>query len=491
MTPLGRPVSRNGNLIAPSPTSLPLPPPDLSSFLSKGFTVLKSGLTSPQCSSFYSSHVEPAIHLHSSYREESPSTYPPTVPGDMVRDTLSSPGKQIDPIPPPSGRWPSLFNSPPLLSFLDALHGSAQHWEWLHDDNVGWIHLRFPNYTPSSTKPNKRNKPNKPNKPIKTAPESPYDGNWHVDGSHFNPHLLTSPEQSAILLPMLRDVSPGGGNTLVLRNSHFLIASFLHNNGSRGVSQRRLIEYASFLVQTAQFSDFVEVAPAEAGDLLIMHPFVVHTSSRSEVGKPWRVSFNMGTKWANGALPKDNYIQDALQLQLAVEIDSNVLYYDQAVFIKGLDRNNYFESYHEETKGLFCGSPNIEKENSAREFRFEDAGGEQDLYKGKRKYLRVGEDLFIRCRGSGEGGVYDGGGFICATSEGGVTIVERIIEGCLWTVQSFFQGKEGEERKVRVGEELFLFNVERGRHLHVEYESGVLGCKWNDRGNWQRFSFEH
>jgi len=231
----------------------------MESLLSNGYTILSSDSSSKDCETFVNLSIKPALNLHSSYDLQDPTTFS-DIPGDMVRDRLSDPSKQLDPIPVVNdGRWEKLFSDTVLLNLLDDLHGGRSNWSWLHDDNVGWIHLRFPNYTPTSLP-----------KPICTAPERPHDGNWHVDGAHFMTHKLTSVEQSVILLPMICDVAPLGGNTLILKNSHVNIARFLHANGTSGISQRRLNEFACYLVQTASPVDFVEIAPCKAGDLLIM-----------------------------------------------------------------------------------------------------------------------------------------------------------------------------------------------------------------------------
>ena len=330
----------------------------IESFLDKGYTVLRSEITKEQCEEFLTNSVLPAVKTHSSYIENNPDTFS-DIPGDMVRDRTTVEGKQLDPIPASAdGRWGALFNDRVLPTFLDALHGETGGWEWLHDDNVGWIHIRFPNFTAPSAH----------DKPLSTAPERPFDGgSWHVDGAHFNPHKLTSLEQSIIVLPMLRDVAFAGGNTIILRNSHKDVINFLHAAGPNGVSDRRLNEFACYLVMTADTSRFEEVAPCAPGDLLIMHPFVVHSSSRNTKGNPWRISFNMGARWSDNKIRKHSPLVRHFSSVLSTSTHNNKIYYNRPVFIRGLDRNSYLTS----SRDSLAVETRLDKDDRSCEFRFE------------------------------------------------------------------------------------------------------------------------
>ncbi|PRY14574.1 phytanoyl-CoA dioxygenase family protein [Kineococcus rhizosphaerae] len=99
-------------------------------------------------------------------------------------------------------------------------------------------------------------------------------GGWHKDGDFFR-HFLDSPEQGLLTIVLWTDVVSRGGGTFVATDSVGVVARFLaeHPEGVLPdvLQQTRLIE---------QCHEFVELT-GEAGDVVLMHPFVLHATSQN------------------------------------------------------------------------------------------------------------------------------------------------------------------------------------------------------------------
>jgi hypothetical protein len=95
---------------------------------------------------------------------------------------------------------------------------------------------------------------------------------WHVDGSWFL-HFLDSPEQGLLVVVLFSDIHSQGGGTFIACDSIPLVARFLaeHPEGvdPYGFPNVDLIR---------QCRDFRETT-GKAGDVFLLHPFTLHTSS--------------------------------------------------------------------------------------------------------------------------------------------------------------------------------------------------------------------
>ena len=105
------------------------------------------------------------------------------------------------------------------------------------------------------------------------------NGRWHQDGAFFK-HFLNSREQALLTIVYWSDVEHQGGGTFVSPDSVGRIARFLADH-PEGVSpgeipSKRII---------ADCSEFVEIT-GEVGDFVILHPFMLHSSSQNVSGKP-------------------------------------------------------------------------------------------------------------------------------------------------------------------------------------------------------------
>jgi len=99
---------------------------------------------------------------------------------------------------------------------------------------------------------------------------------WHSDGDFFR-HFLDSPEQGILIGSYFTDVHHQGGATLISPGSHLEIARFLaeHPEGMLPsfISDNKLKE---------KCHSFIE-AIVDAGDMVIMHPFMLHASSQNKL----------------------------------------------------------------------------------------------------------------------------------------------------------------------------------------------------------------
>lgn len=103
------------------------------------------------------------------------------------------------------------------------------------------------------------------------SPECP---GWHKDGDFFR-HFLDSPEQGLLTIVAWSEVVPQGGATFIAPDSLKIVAERLaaHPEGllPPEIGSMQLIQ---------QCKEFVE-ATAEAGDVYLLHPYMLHTHSQN------------------------------------------------------------------------------------------------------------------------------------------------------------------------------------------------------------------
>ena len=110
-------------------------------------------------------------------------------------------------------------------------------------------------------------------------PPSPAVAGWHKDGDFFR-HFLDSPEQGLLGIVIWSDIGPPSGGTLAAPDSVAPIA-------------RRLAEHPEGLLPAEaglgelihQCSDFEELT-GRAGDVVLLHPYVLHSASCNPSGRP-------------------------------------------------------------------------------------------------------------------------------------------------------------------------------------------------------------
>ena len=103
--------------------------------------------------------------------------------------------------------------------------------------------------------------------------------NWHKDGSYFR-HFCDSPEQALLLAILWKDVESQGGGTFLALDSPYVTAKTLLEH-PEGIDPSNF----NFGAMIKECSEFIEIT-GNAGDLFIIHPYMLHASSRNNSGKP-------------------------------------------------------------------------------------------------------------------------------------------------------------------------------------------------------------
>lgn len=173
----------------------------------------------------------------------------------------------------------------------------------------------------------------------------PKDG-WHWDGIHFR-HHVNSPEQGLLCLCMFSDIGKHGGGTVIAEGSHKVVARFLATQpegielgeGIRTVNQghewfRKLtgqyeresdasnvnrVDY--FMHHTFVDADGISLrvseTTAEAGDVILCHPFLYHAASQNLSGVP-RFMCNRTTPLHDRMNLNRSVVEDYSPLELSI-----------------------------------------------------------------------------------------------------------------------------------------------------------------------------
>jgi hypothetical protein len=110
-------------------------------------------------------------------------------------------------------------------------------------------------------------------------PISAKTGRWHQDGAFFR-HFLNSREQALLTIVYWSDVAHRGGGTFIAPDSVRHIARYLAER-PEGVPPSEI----PFKEIIGQCSEFVEIT-GEVGDFVILHPFMLHSSSQNVSDNP-------------------------------------------------------------------------------------------------------------------------------------------------------------------------------------------------------------
>ena len=115
-------------------------------------------------------------------------------------------------------------------------------------------------------------------------PPGPRLPGWHKDGWHFR-HFLNSPEQALLTVPIYSDIRPRSGGTFLAKDSIAPVARLLRDN-PQGLHPDS-VQGAGFLIPglIEQCGEFMELT-GNAGDLAIVHPFMMHRVSVNPTDRP-------------------------------------------------------------------------------------------------------------------------------------------------------------------------------------------------------------
>jgi len=110
-------------------------------------------------------------------------------------------------------------------------------------------------------------------------PPSPATPGWHKDGSYFK-HFLDSREQALLTIVLWSDMRHQGGGTFIAPDSVRVIAKLLYDH-PEGIDP----DDFDFQGIAAQCHEFIELT-GDAGDFVILHPFMLHASSQNVLRVP-------------------------------------------------------------------------------------------------------------------------------------------------------------------------------------------------------------
>ena len=247
----------------------------LNDYNKNGYMVLKNVIPKKQCKSLIKKTIIPILHKKGIFlnklndKEKS---------GELI---YGKNGGHIISKNDKNFRFPALFNSKKLNNVLNLLHSRNVHkknWKYsqLAKDGLGWIHLRYPFY----------NYNDKSNDSVK-CPEN----SFHLDGTYVHPNNRVNPKQSVVLLPFITSVGKNEGGTAVIPGSHKLINDYILRHYYK--SNNNLDITIDKIVKTNSSSDNIIDITSEQGDILIMHPHLVHSSSYADKGSNTRITFNL------------------------------------------------------------------------------------------------------------------------------------------------------------------------------------------------------
>ncbi len=242
----------------------------LDKFNRDGFLIIKKAINKNECKKLIKQTIIPILHANNIYLTK-PETW--SEDGELLH------GKNNGHIIKKSSkhfRFRSLFNSKKLNKTLDLIHSrclsSNKKWNYndLAKEGLGWIHLRYPyiKYNKSKLK-------------------YPIDC-FHLDGlkNDYINYL-----QSVIILPFITTVKKNQGGTAVIPGSHKLINDYLlRYNYKTNTDVNDTIEK---IVNNNKHNVIDMVG--EQGDILIMHPHLVHSVSYADINSKVRITFNLST----------------------------------------------------------------------------------------------------------------------------------------------------------------------------------------------------
>lgn len=127
------------------------------------------------------------------------------------------------------------------------------------------------------------------------VPPSPKATGWHKDGDSFL-HFLDSPEQGLLTIVLWSDVQSRGGATFIAGDSVGPVARYLAEH-PEGVNPNVGFANGGFPHQAfmEECKDFQE-ATGKAGDVFLLHPFLLHASSYNALKLP-RLITNPGVSF--------------------------------------------------------------------------------------------------------------------------------------------------------------------------------------------------
>ena len=241
-----------------------------------GYVIIKNAINKKQCKLLMKKTIIPILHKKNIYLNKPKSWLDNNnqkVEGKLLYGKngghiISKKNKHFN--------FPALFNSKILNNLLDKIHSRNNKKKWkfadLAKEGLGWIHLRFPFY----------NYIDKNNDNVKCQ----YDS-FHLDGTNNKINI----KQSSVILPFITKVGKNEGGTAVIPGSHKHINEYILRNNYK--TNKNLYSVINNIVDKNKNN--VIDATGNVGDILLMHPHLIHSPSLADINSKIRVTFNLST----------------------------------------------------------------------------------------------------------------------------------------------------------------------------------------------------
>ena len=240
-----------------------------------GYVILKNVIPKSDCKLLMKKSIKPILRKNNLYYKNKKTRI------NKTGDTYI--GKSGHPIRGKNRKWPALFKNSRLLLSICDMHPHYS-WKWVDGaaTGLGWIHMRFP-YSKSKIW-----------NPPKTG--------WHLDG------LINDTidyKKSVTVLPLITSITKNGGGTALFKGSHKLINYWIHNLQNRISLTEYIDKHINGELDKYSYdassdrsrkNTIVEVEGGE-GDVLIMHPHLIHATSNCGKNNKLRITFNLSTNY--------------------------------------------------------------------------------------------------------------------------------------------------------------------------------------------------
>lgn len=245
---------------------------DFKKFERDGFVVLKNIMRKKSCQQLLKKTIIPILHRKNIYLSKINKKQGELIYGPKGGHIISKNNKHF--------RFSSLFNNKRLNIFMNLMHSrnkNKKKWSFNHlaKDGLGWIHLRYPYYKYD----------NKIIDNVKVPENS-----FHLDGLNYNSEI--NPMQSIILLPFIQNIDKNEGGTAVIPESHKLINDHILRYNYK--INKNLDPIINKIVEKKKNS-IIDIK-GKQGDLLILNPYLIHSSSLNDISSKTRITFNLSTE---------------------------------------------------------------------------------------------------------------------------------------------------------------------------------------------------
>jgi ectoine hydroxylase-related dioxygenase (phytanoyl-CoA dioxygenase family) len=121
--------------------------------------------------------------------------------------------------------------------------------------------------------------------------EANYSDNYSRNSYDCDNNYIIDEKQSLIIIPYITTVKDKGGGTVVIEESHKKVQEHIITKGNNKIE--KLVEDIS---DNLTHKLTIKEITAEQGDVLIMHPYLIHSSSYADINSKPRILFNLSVQ---------------------------------------------------------------------------------------------------------------------------------------------------------------------------------------------------